>query len=72
LDRLHVICIIAIPKSLPSRLIRFRIVGAWNPFTSQHIVRITDITLRITDTWSRNAQLSSARTLFPVGHRNRS
>jgi len=42
LDKLDVICKIAIPYSLPSRLMRFRIVDTWIPFTSQRIVRITD------------------------------
>ena len=68
LDMLDVICIIAIPWSLPSCLMRFRIVDTWIPFTSQRIARMTDSAKHL----SRNAQLSSAKTLFLVGHRSRS
>jgi hypothetical protein len=56
LDRLEVICIIVIPYSLPSRLIRFRIVDTWIPFPSQRIVCITESTLAL-GVGTRNCRL---------------
>jgi len=56
LDRIDVICITATPQSPPSRLMRFRIVDTWIPFTSQRIVRITESTLTL-GVGTRNCRL---------------
>jgi hypothetical protein len=44
---IDVICIIAIPYSLPSRMMRLRIVDTWILFMSQRIIRITDSATRL-------------------------